>query len=545
MRLLCSILLALAILPRTTQADETIVFLSPNGPFFVGVALTVDKQDFRDWLTRYLFDRLDADRNSRLTANEIEDTPQRLVTRLGAETGKQLASQFEVSEEGLSKAEFVKSVRERLPTAFLISEKEQPAVQTINILPRFDANNDGHLSAKELEDGLKHQAQQDIDDDETLSAAELLPFRDPLTRFRPVAPDPENLPFIQVVEGSEDKLAKRLVKYYADGQSGTKLNAAGMRLPEKAFAKADTNSDGQLGDAELTKFLKQPAHHIVMAVQFPRRGRAKMQFETLVKDEAVTVAYAKREFLGDIVERKDQVVLALDGLPITIQTTKHRTSDARFTRSFCGQRFSLSDKDMNGYLDDKEFPEFSGAVAANVGMMTFGDLDFDENEMVTREELNRHLDRDVIASQSQLEVTVASDGKSMFQMLDENRDRRLSQRELKSGFDKIASLDRDSDRRVSRLEASSPSQYTLEIGLGRAQLMRVSNQNMQMMDSTNAVIRGTDRLEGPLWFRKMDRNRDGDVSLREFLGTQAQFAKLDKDADGLLDATEAEATPEQ
>ncbi len=318
-----------------------------------------------------------------------------------------------------------------------------------------------------------------------------------------------------------------------------------MRLPAKAFAKADTDSDGRLDAAELTLFLKQPTHHIAMAVQFPRRGRARMRFETLVEDSAVAVAYAKREFLGDIVERKDQVVLTLDGLPITIQTTKHRASDARFTRSFCGQRFSLSDKDMNSYLDDKEFPEFSGAVAASVGMMTFADLDFDENEMVTREELSRHLDRDVIASQSQLEVTVASDGKSMFQMLDENRDRRLSQRELKSGFDKIASLDRDSDRRVSRLEASSPSQYTLEIGLGRAQLMRVTNQNMQMMDSTNAVIRGTDRLEGPLWFRKMDRNRDGDVSLREFLGTKAQFEELDKDADGLLDATEAEATQEK
>lgn len=543
MRILCSILLLIVVAMQPTRADETIVFLSPNGPFFVGLELSVDKQDFRDWLTKYLFDRLDSDRNGRLSAKEIEDVPQRLVARLGAESGKQLAGQFGVGDkQELSKADFVKSVRERLPAAFLISEKEQAAVQAINILPRFDSNNDGHLSEKELQDGLKHQAQQDIDDDETLSAAELLPFRDPRARFNPVAPNPEDLPFIQVVEGSEPKLSKRLVKYYANGDSGTKLNARGMRLPPKTFAAADADSNGSLDESELTSFLKKPSHHIAMIVQFPRRGRAKMQFQVMVEDEAVKVVYAKREFLGDIVERKDQVVLTLDGLPITIQTTKHRASDARFTRSFCGQRFSLSDKDKNSYLDDKEFPEFSAAVAGSVGMMTFEDLDFDENKMVTREELNRHLDRDVIASQSQLEVTVASDGRSMFQMLDENRDRRLSQRELRSGFDKIASLDRDSDRRVSPMEASAPSQYTLEIGLGRAQLMRVADRNMQMMDSTNAVIRGTDRLEGPLWFRKMDRNRDGDVSVREFLGTQAQFKKLDKDGDGLLDASEADAT---
>ena len=38
----------------------------------------------------------------------------------------------------------------------------------------------------------------------------------------------------------------------------------------------------------------------------------------------------------------------------------------------------------------------------------------------------------------------------------------------------------------------------------------------------------------------MDRNRDGDLSPREFLGSRAQFEKLDKDADGLIDADEAE-----
>jgi hypothetical protein len=39
----------------------------------------------------------------------------------------------------------------------------------------------------------------------------------------------------------------------------------------------------------------------------------------------------------------------------------------------------------------------------------------------------------------------------------------------------------------------------------------------------------------------MDRNRDGDVSRREFLGTSSQFDSLDTDKDELLDATEAEA----
>ena len=38
----------------------------------------------------------------------------------------------------------------------------------------------------------------------------------------------------------------------------------------------------------------------------------------------------------------------------------------------------------------------------------------------------------------------------------------------------------------------------------------------------------------------MDRNGDGDVSRREFLGTPEEFKKLDLDGDGLISREEAE-----
>ncbi len=45
---------------------------------------------------------------------------------------------------------------------------------------------------------------------------------------------------------------------------------------------------------------------------------------------------------------------------------------------------------------------------------------------------------------------------------------------------------------------------------------------------------------GPLWFRKMDLNGDGDISPREWLGTPELFKQIDKDGDGLISVEEAE-----
>ena len=46
--------------------------------------------------------------------------------------------------------------------------------------------------------------------------------------------------------------------------------------------------------------------------------------------------------------------------------------------------------------------------------------------------------------------------------------------------------------------------------------------------------------KGPEWFRKMDRNNDGDISLKEWLGTEEEFRKIDADGDGLISVEEAE-----
>ena len=45
----------------------------------------------------------------------------------------------------------------------------------------------------------------------------------------------------------------------------------------------------------------------------------------------------------------------------------------------------------------------------------------------------------------------------------------------------------------------------------------------------------------PIWFARMDRNRDGDVSRREFIGSREKFRSIDTNNDGFIEPGEAEA----
>ena len=48
-------------------------------------------------------------------------------------------------------------------------------------------------------------------------------------------------------------------------------------------------------------------------------------------------------------------------------------------------------------------------------------------------------------------------------------------------------------------------------------------------------------VDAPVWFQKMDRNGDGDLSRREFLGSSDIFRAMDRDGDELVSPLEANA----
>src|SRR5262249_27258047 len=111
---------------------------------------------------------------------------------------------------------------------------------------------------------------------------------------------------------------------------------------------------------------------------------------------------------------------------------------------------------------------------------------------------------------------------------------------LRNAAKLIDRLDRDGDGKLAQQEV--PRTYRASLRQGPASSPELGIRAV-VVDRSSGMggPAGPKRAAGPLWFRKMDRNRDGDVSRKEFLGTDEEFKKIDTDGDGLISAAEAEA----
>ena len=134
-------------------------------------------------------------------------------------------------------------------------------------------------------------------------------------------------------------------------------------------------------------------------------------------------------------------------------------------------------------------------------------------------------------------LEVEDRGGSLFGSLDASGEGRLGLRELRTAGRRLASFDRDGDRRVVASEIPRRFEWTFSQGPMTALFRNraLNNPNVRMPGPAVSTAKG------PLWFQKMDRNNDGDLSPREFLGPLAEFRRLDADGDGLIDDREAAA----
>ncbi len=135
-----------------------------------------------------------------------------------------------------------------------------------------------------------------------------------------------------------------------------------------------------------------------------------------------------------------------------------------------------------------------------------------------------------LAQDGVVTLTVANQPRGWFEVLDADHDGRLSVREMRNAWDRLADAEAE---KTGFLTLESPAKSVC-ITLSRGRTLD-RGQALYLPANPPRPTRG------PSWFRKMDRNGDGDVSRREFIGSPEEFRKLDRDGDGLISVEEAEA----
>jgi Ca2+-binding EF-hand superfamily protein len=425
------------------------------------------------------------------------------------------------------------------PLQFANNSNRASTDTVTNTLYKYlDANKDGKLSAEELAKAPVLLARLDLDEDEMLTTQELTPgggdngpYFFAVDAGGMAGPNIE-MGFIQIQTGAVDGAARQVLSHYDKDKNG-KLSRNEIGLDKALFDKLDANRDGQLDAKEFAGFFRRDAD-LELIGRLGKLDEQETKVATFLRNAFNSKPARAQVFnptgrdmpLAAKVERGDSSALAFGLGDARIELSVAEQTFAQFSnlKQFYMQRFKEADTDKKGVLDRKKAMtvDFLGDI--------FALADRDGNDKLTEKELNAYLDMQVQGSGCRLALTITDEGRSLYDVLDADHDGRLSIRELRTSWSRMKPLAR-SDKGLSRGDISRRLQVS--VGQGQQRRFRVPQPR------NGRAVRAASNKSAPLWFTKMDRNGDGDLSPREFIGSEADFRKLDADGDGLISADEA------
>ncbi len=553
------------------------IYLSEARPVVVRMQLTADGKTLLESWNRFadgLFAKLDADKNGMLDEKELKRLNPTLSLLTGAMARIPADLQQPVSEallKVMSREAFGEFLQKngfgsvRLPPlanpqprgqrGFRRGGQPTPDELDKALLELLDADKNGKLSVLEFTAGIAILSKLDVDENELINTEELL--RRPQSPFFVSEFDngmaQQQSPGVELAaitrKGSDATLARRMASRYGPKPSGggtsgpapvpsvdgfgpppaprpeptvRRLGKKDLKLSDEQFGALDQDGDGELDMEELGRFGQNAKQEVEIAISLGKAASVKV---------IQTGQSPVKVFPGT---RGTDVAIEVPGVrldliaPPTVPSEVFRTS----LRSRYLDRFPRVDRDGNGYVDRDEAANNDSLFAE-----LFTLLDRDSDGKIYEKEIVAALDevQDLAAVVQQGAVTVELNemGRGIFGLIDADADNRLSIRELREMPKLVSRFDANKDGSLATSEVPRRFEATLAAGFGT---IRPQSQPARFGLPMNVTRAQT----GPLWFQKMDRNRDGDVSRREFLGTDEQFRKLDADGDGLISQSEAE-----
>lgn len=528
------------------DATERVLLLTPTGPLVIELAMTIDGQPFRterEALIESMLKAADTDEDGQPTWNEAFGNPKFLAGRLvnyarNEQARKQFTQSFDKNSDGkLDRYECRQLVAGQYGGA-AFSMYNAPASQTGGpvLFSLLDVDGDKVLTEKELAAAGERLKSRDRNENDILEAAELSGAPAPRGAARPVrlgGAAPAVKPLLGVIGKSlnvEEAYATLLDRY---GKESTLPTMHLTATP--ALARGLDKNDNGLIDKEEVIALNEIQPHLRLTIALGETGDKPAGLSLAAISDDLGKAAKVEEIDGGVALNIAGARLELISTNVNYGSYNYqRTADAMLTRY---------DTDKNGYLEEKEIGDDRQAVYLK---QQFAAWDADGDGKVFAKEILAAYELMTRPQNYRVSLAGADLGGSLFSAIDETGDFRLSQREMLNAGEKFKAFDEDKDGRITRVEV--PSTLRVAVARGAYAYTLVTNRNVRYGGGQGGFVvnRGgaaavPAKTAGPEWFARMDRNGDGDVTLKEFLGDAEQFKKLDANGDGFIERKEAEA----